>query len=78
MEKQPPIYKRNIGRVHVAVWENSGENGSFLSFDFNRVYRDAEGVFKNTNSFAAADLPALLYLIKSTLSWTESREEVLQ
>lgn len=69
--KPASTFKR--GTVKAAVWENTGKDGLFYSVTFSRSYKDAEGNWKNTDSYAQADLEALadvafqarLYIMKN-------------
>lgn len=69
--KPATTFKR--GTVKAAVWENTGKDGIFYSVTFCRSYKDAEGNWKNTESYAQGDLEALadvafqarLYIMKN-------------
>lgn len=69
--KPASTFKR--GTVKAAVWENTGKDGLFYSVTFSRSYKDAEGNWKNTDSYAHSDLEALadvafqarLYIMKN-------------
>ena len=47
-----PAFKFRIGLVTATIWKNEG----FYSVDFKRSYKDADGNWKNTESYAHADL----------------------
>lgn len=47
------------GSIKAAVWENTGKDGLFHTVTFSRSYKDAEGNWKNTDSFAGSDLDDL-------------------
>ncbi|MGB0497541.1 MAG: hypothetical protein ACPGID_04320 [Rubricella sp.] len=47
-----PAHKIRLGLITATIWDNDG----FHSVDLQRSYRDANGEWKNTTSFAQADL----------------------
>ncbi len=47
-----PTFKFRIGLITATIWKNDG----FYSVDFKRSYKDADGNWKNTESYAHADL----------------------
>tara|TARA_R110002096_G_scaffold196195_3_gene378916 strand:+ start:149 stop:385 length:237 start_codon:yes stop_codon:yes gene_type:complete len=51
MSKQP-AHKFRLGLITATIWSN----GDFCSIDMNRSYKDKEGNWQNTTSFAHADL----------------------
>ena len=51
MTKQP-AYKFRLGLITATIWDND----SFYSVDMTRSYKDNEGNWQNTTSFAHADL----------------------
>ena len=58
-----PEKKFRAGAVSATVWQNSvekdGQLSSYSSVSLDRVYKDKEGNWQNTNSFRANDLPKL-------------------
>lgn len=51
MSKQP-AYKFRLGLITATIWDNDG----FCSVDMARSYKNSEGDWQNTTSFAHADL----------------------
>jgi hypothetical protein len=51
MSKQP-AYKFRLGLITATIWDNDG----FYSVDMTRSYKNTEGNWQNTTSFAHADL----------------------
>ncbi len=59
-----PLNKFRIGLITVTVWKNLSEQGkSYYTTSIMRSYQDAEGEWKETNSFGHADLMNLNRLI---------------
>ncbi|QUJ77347.1 hypothetical protein KDD17_04920 [Sulfitobacter albidus] len=47
-----PSHKIRLGLTTATIWDNNG----FYSVDMSRSYKDANGTWQNTTSFAHADL----------------------
>jgi len=47
-----PAYKFRLGLVTATIWDNDG----FYSVDLARSYRDSDGHWQSTTSYAHADL----------------------
>ena len=47
-----PAHKLKVGLITATIWDNDG----FYSVDIARSYRNAEGEWKSTTSFAHSDL----------------------
>ncbi|WP_416877426.1 hypothetical protein [Litorimonas sp.] len=60
-----PIWKRNIGAVNVAVWEQQPTKGNpFYTVSFGKTYKDREtGQVRESRSFTQADMNQLPVLI---------------
>jgi len=63
-EKQKPDNKFKAGAVTATVWANEmtdRQGGKFLVYTvaFERVYKDRDGNWKNTNSLRVNDIPKL-------------------
>ena len=58
--KQRPVREIRLGSIVCAVWENETEQGVRFNFTFSRLYKDAEGRWKNSSSFGVHDLPLLV------------------
>ena len=57
------------GSVNAAVWENTGETGPFFSVTFSRPYKDTQGHWKTSSSYALNDLDALSSLAELAKDW---------
>lgn len=57
-----PIEKLKLGAINAAIWKTDTENGPVFNVTFDRVYRNGEGNFGNTNSFRSRDLLVLAKL----------------
>lgn len=81
MENKGPIKKIKAGSISATIWENKNQNNkgediSYMSITLDRSYKDANGEWKKTNSFRAADIPkAGLALSKAYEFLTMSSEE---
>lgn len=62
-----PIQKFSVGAIQVAVWANEGKEGrTFNSVTMQKRYKTEEGIWKNSSSLNANDLPkAVLALNKA-------------
>ncbi|WP_300030591.1 hypothetical protein [uncultured Roseobacter sp.] len=47
-----PAHKLRLGLITATIWDNDG----FHSVDLSRAYKNAEGQWQNTTSFAQSDL----------------------
>ena len=56
------------GSVNAAVWENTGETGTFFSVTFSRPYKDAQGHGKTSSSYGL-HLDALSSLAELAKDW---------
>lgn len=65
-EKQKPVIKFDVGRIHASVWERykTLENGTSIvqySVTIQKSIKDKEtGNWKNTTTFFPEDLPKLI------------------
>ena len=66
---QKPATAFRSGNVNVAVWENTGETGSFFSVTFSRPYKDAQGNWKTSSSYGLNDLDSLSSLAELAKDW---------
>lgn len=58
-----PVMVIRDGALKASIWENEGENGSYLTTTFARTYTK-DGETKDTNSFGRNDLLALSELAR--------------
>jgi hypothetical protein len=49
--KKTPVARVKVRTVQASIWARSTESGTFFDTSFQRGYRDAEGNWKNTQSF---------------------------
>lgn len=58
----PPVHKIKLGSVQISAWKNTGQNGDFYTFTFQRSYKDKNGEWKNTEQMRTNDLPKMSLL----------------
>ena len=63
MDRQRPVHTLRVGRIQVAIWKNKGTTGTWFSVTSSRSYKDEQGNWKDTDSFAPQDLPLLCRLL---------------
>ena len=62
--KQIPT-KVRVGGVHVSIWKGTNEKGwKRTRISIQRVYRDAEGNWKNTQYLGLNDIPKLILALQ--------------
>ena len=59
MANQKPLEEVRIGTVKAAIWQNEVAGKTRHSVTFSRIYRDADGQWKTTQSFGRNDLLVL-------------------
>jgi len=59
MANQRPNATVRIGAVKAAIWQNQAGDRTRYNVTFSKSYRDAEGQWKTTHSFARNDLLVL-------------------
>ena len=59
MANQKPHDEVRIGTVKAAIWQNQAGDRTRYNVTFSRIYRDAEGQWKTTQSFGRNDLLVL-------------------
>ena len=59
MANQKPHDEVRISTVKAAIWQNDVAGKTRYSVTFSRIYRDAEGQWKTTQSFGRNDLLVL-------------------
>ena len=64
-----PATAFRCGNVTAAIWENSGEKGSFFSVRFSRPYTDAGRKWKVSSSYGLNDLDALAFVAEMVKDW---------
>jgi len=64
VSKTTPM-KVRVGGVHVSIWKNESESGRRKhSISIQRVYRDAQGNWKNTQYLRLNDIPKLILALQ--------------
>lgn len=58
--KTRPVFSQKIGSCEVAVWEQTGEKGNFLTVNMARNYKDKDGTWKKTNTLRVNDIPQIV------------------
>lgn len=63
-QRNAPVFSARAGDCEVAVWEQEGKNGSFLTVTSQRNYKDvATGDWKKTNTLRVNDIPKMQLLL---------------
>ena len=61
MERTKPIHVAKSGLVEAAVFENLAENGGrYYRVTFSRLYKNADGKWRNRTGFSPGDLADLM------------------
>lgn len=63
VKKQPPVDYIRVGNVQASIWERPTEARTFFDVTFQRSFRDANGYWKNSQSFDLQSLLALQHII---------------
>jgi hypothetical protein len=71
-EGSPPVARVRLGLITASIFERSTDSGIFHSVAFERRYQDAEGNWKSSHSYDAADLLKLSKL--ADMAHTRIRE----
>ena len=54
--KTQPVDRIRIGRIAAAIWKQTTEDGNqFYNFTIQRTYKDSEGNYQSSPSFALSD-----------------------
>jgi hypothetical protein len=64
-----PDHKVKIGLITATIWNNDG----FHSVDFTRSYKNGDGEWKNTTSFAQGDLLNLAKCAERAEVWVSRK-----
>lgn len=54
-ESRTPVHNIRVGSVQVAIWENQGDKGNFMTASFSRSY-ERDGEWKKAYDFSPAQL----------------------
>ena len=73
--RQPADVIRDTN-LKATIWRNDSDKGPFYATEFARTYRDKDGEYRDTHSFATSDLLKLAELARAAYSRTsELRRE---
>jgi hypothetical protein len=64
-----PVHEFRIGRVRAAVWRREADGRPRHHVSFSRLYKDADGHWKDSASFHAADLLLLIKVADQAYTW---------
>jgi hypothetical protein len=79
-----PLKKFRIGSISATVWENDGKNQdgqsvTFKTVNFERSYKDSNGVWQTTTTLRTGDLPKAALVINKAYEYllltSESTED---
>jgi hypothetical protein len=68
-EKKKPMYKFDAGSIKVAVWLNeiktdAGQDIALQTVTIKKSYKAKDGSWKDSNSFAVAELPKVILCLQ--------------
>ena len=70
---QKPIAKFTAGGVSAALWENpitvNGQAKTILKASVSRRYKDKNGNWKTTQTFARNEIPMAIYCLQKAFEW---------
>ena len=71
MTGQRTVAKFTAGQVSAAIWENevttkAGKQVTMLKATVERRYRDRDGQWKSSNSFARNEIPLAIYCLQKS------------
>ena len=71
MTGQRPVAKFSAGQVSAAIWENevttkAGKQVTMLKATVERRYRDRDGQWKSSSSFARNEIPLAIYCLRKS------------
>ncbi|MBN2590799.1 MAG: hypothetical protein JXA96_13125 [Sedimentisphaerales bacterium] len=70
--KQPKA-KFTVGGISAALWENqitvNGQTRTILKASVSRRYKDKNGAWKTTQTFARNEIPLALYCLQKAFEW---------
>jgi len=81
MTGQRPVAKFTAGQVSAAIWENevttkAGKKVTMLKATVERRYKDRDGQWKSSSSFARNEIPLAIYCLhKSFEHIIESQQD---
>jgi len=70
MAGQRPVAKFRAGQVSAAIWENeitvNGKKMVMLKATVERRFKDKDGQWKSSNSFARNEIPLAIYCLQKS------------
>jgi hypothetical protein len=69
MVQTRPVHEIRLGAVRAAIWQRETESGVRHSVTLERLYKDAEGRWKNTESLDRNDLLVAAKVLDLAHSW---------
>jgi len=77
---QQPMAKFTAGGVSAAIWDNqitvNGKPKTILKASVSRRYKDKNGVWKTTQTFARNEIPLALYCLQKAFEWILEQSNV--
>jgi hypothetical protein len=70
-----PVHKIRTGRIRLAVWKNSTENGVRYNVTVSKLYK-AGVEWKSTDSYGRDDLPVLSSVLQQAHTWIYQRQQL--
>ncbi len=79
-KKKEPVHKIQRGSIEAAVWENttnleSGKTRTWYSVQIHRRYKTDEGKYRETDSYALADLVQVAHIAHLAEEWVNRYAE---
>ena len=71
-----PSHTISYGAIRITVWSNQAENGVFYDVVPARIYRNDEGQWRDSHSFAESDLPLLAKALWDAHSWIQTYKSI--
>ncbi len=68
-QTQKPIHQIRVGSIRASIWEQSSDQGPFLTVTFSRSYKDKTGQWKNGHSYLPHDLETLMDCALEAKEW---------
>lgn len=78
-EREPtakrPVHEVRFGTIRVAIWANqTAEHGVLYNVTCSRSYKNAEGTWKDSDSFGRDDLLPLAKALDDAHSWIHQQQ----
>lgn len=76
--KNAPLATLRDGAVHVKLWEQRAGDNSYVNASIGRLYKDDQGMWRETRSFGATDLLKLQNLLPQAHQEMRRQQERLR